>query len=140
MEIQIWEFDHHAFYVAHWFIELRLLFFWCKCDHFLGKIYLSTIIPIIIQKLKKFSYQWHPFHLLFYVPFLWFFDQRYLFYHFLSVFKHFLVLQTQMIHFPRTLPNIGKQMRQKLLKQVSWFKSLLSISFFFFFLILIKLL
>lgn len=35
-----------------------------------------------------------------------------------SVSKHFWVLQTRMIHFPRTLQSTGRQMKQKLLKQV----------------------
>ena len=32
--------------------------------------------------------------------------------------KHFLVLQTLMIHFLRTSQSIGKRMKQKLLRQV----------------------
>lgn len=42
-----------------------------------------------------------------------------------SASKHFWVLQTRMIHFPRTLQSTGRQMKQKLLRQV------LSIMFLF---------
>lgn len=51
----------------------------------------------------------------------------------LIVSKHFLVLQTLMTHFLRTLRSIGKRTRQKLLKQVMFLASLYQLLHLFFF-------